>query len=63
MEKIKTCKAPVAARPVAGNLSPKEKKGLKNAIQGLNSQAAALGLMDPLELEPTLIYSLEERKK
>jgi len=63
MKKEKTRKPPAAASPAPGNLSPKEKKALKNSIQGLNSQVSALGILDPLELEPVLIYSLKERKK
>jgi hypothetical protein len=63
MKKMKTRKAPAAARPAPGNLSPKEKKSLKTAIDSMNSQADALGLLNPLELEPTLIYSLKEGKK
>jgi len=47
----------------AGNLSPKEKKALKAGIQAMNSQADALGVLDPLELEPVLVYSLKERGK
>jgi hypothetical protein len=63
MKKLKTRKAPAAARPVLGNLSPEEKKALKGAIEGLNNQADALGFLNPLELEPALIYSLKEKKK
>ena len=60
MKKEKTRKPPAAASSGPGNLSPKEKKALKNSIQALNRQADALGILDPLELEPVLIYSLKE---
>ena len=63
MKRKKTRKPPAAGSPAPENLSPKEKKALKNSIQVLNNQADALGIMDPLELEPVLIYSLKERKK
>ena len=63
MKRKKTRKPPVAASPAPGNLNRKEKKALKNAIQALNTQADALGIMDPLELEPVLIYALKEKKK
>jgi hypothetical protein len=44
-------------------LSPKEKKALQSAIQSVHGQSDRLGLLNPLELEPVLIYSLEERRK
>jgi hypothetical protein len=60
MKRKKTLKPPAAASSAPGNLSPKEKRALKNSIQALNNQADALGILDPLELEPVLIYSLKE---
>ncbi len=60
MRKEKIRKPPTAASPGSGNLSPKEKKALKKSIQALNSQADALGVLDPLDLEPVLIYALKE---
>ncbi|MBP1715873.1 MAG: hypothetical protein H6Q42_4076 [Deltaproteobacteria bacterium] len=61
--KRKTIRKPAATSPAIADLSRKEKKALKNSIQALNNQANALGILDPLELEPVLIYSLSERKK
>ena len=63
MKRKMTRKPPAAASSASGNLSPKEKKALKNSIQALNRQADALGILDPLELEPVLIYSLKERQE
>lgn len=60
-EKIRQ-KAPAGLAAVA-NLSRREKNALKNSIQALNNQAESLGILDPLEMEPVLIYSLEEGKK
>jgi hypothetical protein len=63
MKRKKPRKPPAAASPAPGRLSLKDKKALKNSIQALNDQADALGILDPLELEPVLIYSLKERQK
>ena len=63
MKRKKTRKTAAVASPAPGNLSPKGKKALKNSIQALNNQANALGILDPLELEPVLIYSLKEGQK
>jgi hypothetical protein len=63
MKRKKTRKPPAVTSPATANLSRKEKTALKNSIQALNNQANALGTLDPLELEPVLIYSLQERTK
>ncbi len=44
-------------------LGQKEKKALQGAIQSVHEQSNHFGFLDPLELEPVLIYSLEERRK
>ena len=63
MKRKRTRKPLGGASSPAGNLSPKEKKALKVSIQAANSQADGLGILDALELEPVLVYSLQERRK
>jgi len=63
MKRKRTRKPIVGALSAAGNLSPKEKKALRVSIQAANSQADALGILDALELEPVLVFSLQERRK
>jgi hypothetical protein len=63
MKRKQIPKPSAAATPQMAILSPKEKKALKTAIQAMNRQADALGILDPLELEPVLVYSLQERRK
>jgi hypothetical protein len=63
MKREKIRKKPGAGFSAVAVLSPQEKKALKNSIQGLNAQAEALGILDPLELEPVLLYSLKEGGK
>jgi hypothetical protein len=60
MKKEKIRKTPAAPSSAPANLSPKERKALKSSIQALNNQADTLGILDPLGLEPALIYSLKE---
>jgi len=59
MKKVRTQNLKGAAL----QLSPKEKKALQAAVQSVHGLSDRLGLLDPLELEPVLIYSLEERRK
>jgi hypothetical protein len=42
-------------------LSAQEKKELEAAMEGLNRQAQMLGLLEPLDAEPSLIFFPEER--
>ena len=42
--------------------SPQEAEALKAAIQRLTAQAESLGLLDPLDLEPALMYEPQERQ-
>jgi len=63
MKKEKIRKKAAAGFAAVADLSPQEKKALKNSIQALNTQAEALGILDPLELEPVLVYSLGEGEK
>lgn len=63
MNRKKTSKNPGAGFPATAVLSPKEKKALKNAIRALNGQAESLGVLDPLEMEPVLVYSFAGREK
>jgi len=59
MKKVRTQKLKGATL----QLSPKEKRALQTAVQSVHELSDRLGLLDPLELEPVLIYSLEERRK
>ncbi len=59
IKKVRTQKSKGAAL----QLSPKEKRTLQTAVQSVHEQSDRLGFLDPLELEPVLIYSLEERRK
>ena len=44
-------------------LKPKEMEDFKASVEVLNEQADWLGLLDPIELEPAMIYSAEEGGK
>jgi len=44
-------------------LKPKEKEEFKASVKILNEQADRLALLDPMEIEPAMIYSAEEGKR
>jgi hypothetical protein len=43
--------------------SPQEAEALKSAIERLTAQAESLGLLDPLDVEPVLIYEPQEHPR
>jgi len=44
-------------------LNSKEIEALQVAVKVLNEQSEQLGLLDPLEVEPTIIFFAEEGKR
>jgi hypothetical protein len=44
-------------------LKPKEMEEFKASVKILNEQADRLALLDPMEIEPAMIYSAEEGKR
>jgi hypothetical protein len=43
--------------------NPQEIKTLQSAVKLLDEQAERLGLLDPLDAEPAMIFFAEEEKK
>jgi hypothetical protein len=44
-------------------LNSKEMEALQAAVKVLNEQSEQLGLLDPLEVEPAIIFFAEEGKR
>jgi hypothetical protein len=44
-------------------VNSKEMEALQAAVKVLNEQSGQLGLLDPLEAEPAIIFSAEEGKR
>lgn len=44
-------------------LNSKEREALQAAVKVLNEQSEQLGLLDPLEVEPAIIFFAEEGKR
>ena len=44
-------------------LNPKERKTLQSAVKLLNVQVERLGLLDPLDVEPAMIFFPKEEQR
>jgi len=64
MKKMKESKAERFILEIPGiKLNAKERKGLQAAVKVFKEQSEQLGLLDPLDAEPAVIFFAEEGKR